>query len=219
MRNIELSNDEYYHIFNRGAAKGLIFNDFIDYRRFLLNMLVFNSDEPVGGLYALSVSDFVDIKSKNEPVVEIIAYCLNPNHFHIILKQLVDGGISKFMHKIQKGYSYYFNSRNDRSGTLYQGTFKAVHIDTDEYLQHVSAYINLNSHVHKLGAPVPRIRSSWDEYVGDGGLKICKTDIVLDSFKDAESYKKFALESLEDILRRKKLLIKGKVNGEMLLLE
>jgi len=77
-------------------------------------------------------------------LVEIIVYCLNPNHYHIILRQVSEGGVSKFMLKLSSGYSSYFNKKNKRSGSLFQGRFKAVHIDSNEYLLYLSAYVNKN---------------------------------------------------------------------------
>lgn len=137
--------------------------------------------------------------------MNIIAYCLNPNHYHFILEQLVDGGISEFMKRIG-GYTLYFNNKNKRSGALFQGRFKAVHIDSNEYLLHVSSYVNLNDRVHQLGCSTPKLvdsRSSWGEYIDKRINGICEKSVILDQFKDDDEYKQFALASLELIMQRK----------------
>lgn len=77
-------------------------------------------------------------------MVKFIAYCINPNHYHFILQQVSEKGIEKFMQRLGMGYAKYFNNRRKRSGTLFQGKFKARHIDSNEYLLHVSSYVNLN---------------------------------------------------------------------------
>ncbi len=79
----------------------------------------------------------------------MIAYCLNPNYFHFILEEILEKGIEKFMQKLGGGYPRYFNEKHHRTGALFQGKFKSVHIDSDEYLLHVSAYVNnLNICIH-----------------------------------------------------------------------
>ena len=74
-------------------------------------------------------------------LVEIVAYCLNPNHYHLIVKQISEKGIERFMQKIGTGYTNYFNKRYERSGALFQGKFKSIHIDSNEYLLHLSVYV------------------------------------------------------------------------------
>jgi putative transposase len=90
-----------------------------------------------------SFDDLLKIKNIN-PIVAIGAYCLMPNHFHLLITPLEDGGIPKFMLKLQTAYSMYFNIKNKRSGALFQGAFKSIHLDTDEYLRYIYSYIHLN---------------------------------------------------------------------------
>ena len=92
---------------------------------------------------------------RGEPLVAIGAYCLMPNHFHLLVKEISAGGISKFMEKLGTGYSMYFNKKNGRTGFLFQGNFKAEHVDSDEYLKYLFAYIHLN--------PVKLIEAEWKE--------------------------------------------------------
>ncbi|KKQ83451.1 MAG: Transposase [Parcubacteria group bacterium GW2011_GWB1_38_8] len=107
------------------------------------------------------------------------------------------------MHKLCMGYSKYFNAKYHRSGALFQGKFKAIHIDTDEYLLYLSAYVNLNDKAHKHHG---NSRSSWKEYMDINVNGLCKKDIVLDHFKSRIEYAKFAKDALKSIVERKLLL-------------
>ena len=201
MRKIKLAKGEIYHILNRGVEKRNIFIDQEDLERFFECMIVFNSIQPSGSLHEQS---FQKDKIERKPLVNFIAYCLLPNHFHFILEQVEENGISKFMKRLQGGYSWYFNNKYKRSGSLFQGPFKSKHVDSNEYLLHVSAYVNLNDkQKSSLGDPVAKlVKSSWNEYTNpkNSPINICpKKEIVLEQFRTTDEYKKFALSSLEDI--------------------
>ena len=161
-------------------------------------MIEFNTIKPIGSIYEEEFRK----KSLGTPttkLVNIIAHILNPNHFHFILEQVSDKGIEKFMQKLGGGYTRYFNVRHSRNGVLFQGKFKSVHIDSDEYLLYLSAYVNLNDRIHKL--PDGSSFSSWNEYLGQNQQEeICLKDIILDRFKDKEDYRKFAEDTAETIL-------------------
>lgn len=196
MRKVNLAVGEIYHIFNRGVDKRIIFADQKDLDRFFLSMISFNSVEPIGSLYEQS---FLKDEIK-QPLVNFVAYNLLPNHFHLILEQVSEGGISQFMKRLQGGYTWYFNNKYKRSGSLFQGAFKSIHIDSNEYLLHVSAYVNLNDKL--LGDRTAKLgKSSWEEYVNfSDNFGICKKkDIILDQFKSMKEYKKFALNTIEDV--------------------
>lgn len=213
MRNIILAEGEYYHIYNRGVEKRIIFEDKIDYARFLESMVEFNTIDPIGSLYELSFSHLATRSPSTEPLVEIVAYCLNPNHFHMILKQVAEHGISKFMKRLGGGYSWYFNNRYKRSGSLFQGPYRAKHVSRDEYLLRLSAYVNLNDRVHLLGDQVAKYGSgitSWADYVGETESlssdkqesssfvkkAACANDVILGQFASKHAYKKFAEQTL-----------------------
>ena len=106
------------------------------------------------------------------------------------------------MHRLGGGYTRYFNIKNKRNGVLFQGNFKAIHIDSNQYLLHLSAYVNLNNRVHQLKNNTSR--SSWDEYSGRRD-NLCTKKIILEQFKTIGEYQEFAESSLRDILERKKL--------------
>ena len=152
-RRIAFSEGEYYHIYNRGVDKRDIFMEGKDYLRFQKMLYVANSIKPV--VYKTIQGVPLDKIEREELVVAIGAYCLMTNHFHILVKEISEGGITRFMEKLGTGYSMYFNKKYDRTGFLFQGNFKAEHVDNDEYLKYLYSYIHLN--------PVKLIDSTWKE--------------------------------------------------------
>src|SRR3990167_5769116 len=132
MRRQPIVTGEYYHIYNRGVDKRDIFNNQKDMDRFIESILEFNRTEGIMSLANLRKTQ-IEAKPLSEPLVAFVSFCINPNHFHFVLKQLVDGGISDFLKKLQGGYTYYFNICNGRSGSLLQGTFKSVLIKDENY--------------------------------------------------------------------------------------
>ena len=164
-RPTALATLESYHIYNRGAHKNPIFLSSEDYERFLLLLYLSNSREPVNlrdlkekhkGLTFVLLRELLTV---NQDLVEVFAYALLPNHFHIVMRQKVDGGIARFMQKLCTGYSMYFNLRHGHSGTLFQGRFKSNHVNTDPYFKWIFAYVHLN--------PISILESGWRE----GGVK------------------------------------------------
>jgi len=199
MRKVKFINGEYYHIFNRGVDKRAVFMEQDDLQRFFQGMKEFNNIEPIGSIYENSFRKD-QLGNSVSKLVNFICFCLNPNHYHFILEQSVEQGIEKFMHRLGIGYTQYFNKKYERSGFLFQGPFKAIHIDSNEYLLHLSAYVNLNERVHEFGNGVSK--SSWVEYTKNLD-NFCKKSIVLDQFKDASEYKTFAEDALKSIKERK----------------
>lgn len=199
MRNIDFTIGEHYHIFNRGVDGRNIFSDRYDLERFLQSMTIFNSTEPIGSIYenSFNKSELGGRASKSSKLVSFICFCVNPNHYHFLISPLVDDGVEKFMHKIGTGYTMYFNEKHKRSGVLFQGKYKAIYIDSNEYLLHLSAYINLNDKIHQLGGSASKlVRSSWEEYSGDAcDDDFCDKEIVLGQFSGKKEYVKFAAEA------------------------
>lgn len=194
-------------MYNRGVDRRAVFADRYDLQRFLQSMDEFNTAEPIGSIYEMSFLDHkIKSKKKLKCLVKFIAYCLNPNHYHFILQQAKDGGVSEFMKRLGGGYTWYFNHKHDRSGSLFQGIFKSKHIDTNEYLLHLSVYVNLNNRIHKLGGETAKLsKSSWEEYIQKTHERFCGKKIVTAQFNSPKEYEKFAENSLVDILDRKRL--------------
>ena len=183
-----------------------------DYARFFQSMDLFNALEPIGSIFENSFrqkSPLGGLASKlkrNKKLVEFICFCLNPNHYHFILKQISNRGIEKFMHRLATGYTGYFNKKEKRTGVLFQGPFKSVHIETNEQLLHASVYVNLNNKVHRLGGEASKSLSSWDEYTGKSQYNFCNKKDVLGQFRNKTDYKKYAERTLGSILERKEIL-------------
>ena len=132
-------------MYNRGVEKRIIFNNEHDYQRFLLLLLLVNDEKAVDVQLLFRDYSIPElINQKRKPLVSVLGFCLMPNHYHLILKETSDNGISKFMHKLGTGYTLYFNVKNERSGSLFQGTYKAKHAEDDRYLKYLFEYIHLN---------------------------------------------------------------------------
>lgn len=208
MRKTQFVNNEYYHIFNRGVDKRETSLNYEDMARFFQSMSEFNTIEPIGSIFENSFRNTAlgGSTAKSEKLVNFVCYCLNPNHYHFILEQVADNGIQKFMHRLGGGYTWYFNNKYKRTGSLFQGRYKSVHIDTNEYLLHVSAYVNLNNKAHQFGGSTAKLTmSSWKEYLKNSKEGFCNKEIVLGQFNNIEEYKKFAEDSLKNIREKKEM--------------
>lgn len=138
-RNINLSTDEYYHLYNRGNSKQVIFHN--DEDRYYFQKLLLNlNTEKRTALRNVSRT----VTEGDERIVSIGAYCLMPNHFHILVKQEKNNGITLFMKKVLTAYVMYFNKKYSRTGGLFEGRFKSKYVSTDNYLKYLYAYIHLN---------------------------------------------------------------------------
>lgn len=210
LRKTIFATNEIYHVYNRGVEKRPIFLYRRDYIRFLdvTNYYRF-ANCPIKFSYfkqlALKERENILKKLKEESrlLVDILAFCLMPNHFHFLLKQITDKGISKFMAKITNGFSHYFNMRHDRSGHLFQGNFGAVRIDGDEQFMHVSRYIHLNpvaSYLMEIENLASYEYSSYPEYVGNPS-RFTNVKEALSYFNNPKKYKEF-VEDQADYARR-----------------
>ena len=157
---------EYYHIYNRGVDKREIILDKYDLDRFLESIEEFNTPDQIGSIFELS---FIKNKlggstTKSNKLVSLVAYCVNPNHFHFLITPLMERGVEKFMQKIG-AYTRYFNEKHKRNGVLFQGKFRSKHVDSNKYLTHLSAYINMNNRSLLGGRTTKLSKSSLGEYV------------------------------------------------------
>lgn len=140
---------EYYHLYNRGIDKRVIFKSQGDYRRFMMLLYIANNQDvlKIDNLTNILHKNYEEIMimEKGKPLVSIGAWCLMSNHFHLLVRQEIDGGITKFMRKLGTGYSMFFNIKYERQGALFGGPFKSKCIKVDDnYLQQLLAYIHLN---------------------------------------------------------------------------
>lgn len=144
IRPVTLLEGEFYHVYNRGTDKRVLFRDDTDSKRFLKLLYISNSVQSINVRNILRKNSDPYSFERGDPLVSIGAYCLMPNHFHLLLTPRVEDGISRFMKKLGTGYSMYFNKRYNRTGTLFEGPFKAKWADDDIYLKYLYAYIHLN---------------------------------------------------------------------------
>jgi putative transposase len=210
LRKTILATTEIYHIYNRGVEKRPIFLNKRDYVRFLDATDYYrfvNCPMKFSYFRKLALKErgsvFKKLEGESKRFVDIFAFCLMPNHFHFLLKQLTDKGISKFMAKITNGFSHYFNIRHARSGYLFQGNFGAVRVEDDEQFIHVSRYIHLNpvaSYLIEVKNLASYEYSSYPEYMGKSS-RFTNTKEILSYFKDPKEYKKF-IEDHADYARK-----------------
>jgi putative transposase len=146
--------EEYYHIYNRGMQKQPIFESDKDRLRFLFLLLAFQGKDSIPNI-SRTLKQFVQSSTLNieqdfiaeilkEKIIELIVFCLMPNHFHLIVREKTEGGIAKYMQRVLTAYTKYFNTRHEKTGHLFQGSYKSVFIEDDEQLMHTSAYIHKN---------------------------------------------------------------------------
>lgn len=216
MRKDLLVNGEYYHIFNRSIAKYQIFNNEKDYERFRSLVEYYRYDNlfyrfsemiQLKPLHRKTIMN--DLLKSGDLIVEIVAYCFMPTHFHLILKQVSDNGITLFTKKVLDSYTRNFNIDHGRKGPLWEGHFKNILIDSDEQMLHLSRYIHLNP----VSAGLVKKPNQWEfssylEYINKVDDGLCQFKEVIDVSED--KYKEFVLDQIsyqKEISKIKKLLL------------
>ena len=226
-RKVTFVNNQFYHVYNRGVEKRDIFMNEKDYLRFVHDLYEFNDQDIVINsqyYYYRSPAPIVGkLRSKGRKLlVNILCFCLMPNHYHLILEQLVNDGIFRFMQKLGTGYTNSFNLKYERVGSLFQGRYKAIHINKESYLLHLSRYIHLN--------PVELIEPNWEEngiknwkkvneflesyrwssyldYIGKKNFpSVINKELISGYFDTPEEYKKFVMSWLVDDMKNVKSL-------------
>lgn len=150
LRKDSFITGEYYHLYNRGVDKRDIFKNEKDYERFMMLLYIANNQDvlKLDNLINILHKDYrqIMVLDKGKPLVSIGSWCLMTNHFHLLVRQEIDGGITKFMRKIGTGYSMFFNAKYQRQGALFGGPFKSKCIKADDnYMRQLFAYIHLNA--------------------------------------------------------------------------
>ncbi len=206
-RKVPLVSGYFYHIVNRGISEIPVFKSSWNYKRFLEYLSYYqNINTPGRYSYFLQLSSderneiLSQMKNEKDFYLDLIAYCLMPSHFHLLVKQNIDNGISTFMSKITNSYTRYFNLKNGRKGSLFQGGFKAVKINNEKQLLHVSRYIHLNPYSSGLVKSLADLDdypySSLSEYLHQSKNK-CQKSIILSYFRQNNSYKEFVFDRAE----------------------
>lgn len=199
---------ELYHVLNRGVDKRNIVMDNHDRWRFIHNLYAFNDRNHVLNLYRafnitspvseVRLHSFHSMEDTRERIIDIHAWCLMENHYHLILSERVESGISLFLQKLNGGYSHYFNERHTRSGALFQGKTKKKPIDSDAYFLHILNYIHLNPLDYVQGAQmwrgqkidnIPKALTQletyrWSSYLDYAGKKNIPSILTQEIFKE-----------------------------------
>jgi len=218
MRREKFVNGNVYHVFNRSIAGYKIFNYPDDFKRFITSIKYYQIPRKISFSAYLKVNKIKNpgtpsiIKStQEEPIVEIISYCIMPTHIHLILLQIKDNGISAFMNNILNSYTRYLNLKIKRKGPLWEGRFKSVLVQTGEQLLHLTRYIHLNPvTAYIVDKPELWEFSSYKEFIEKRKIeeKICNFDRILDI--KPESYREFVNDNINfqrELARIKNLLI------------
>lgn len=196
-RNTGQAPDEIYHIYNRGVMKREIFIDDRDYIRFLFLIFFFQSSTHNFDHVTRSISYFgkhrmFDIKDEvikeinQSRDVSLLAFTLQPNHFHLIVKELGEGGIAKYLQRIGNSHTKYFNIKYKQTGHLFQNSYRSVHIEDNEQLLYTSAYVH--KHVPKLSYEW----SSLQDYIKKNRWgNLLDTSLILEQFKNPEEYQQW----------------------------
>lgn len=182
MRLFPFISGQYYHVYNRGVDKRTVFLRYGHYHRFISTIdSILNTGSATP---RLKYNQSLALKLK----VEIIAYTLMPNHYHFLIKQLLDDGITEFMHKLDTSYTKYINLNLHRTGRLFENTFKAKRLENDEIFLHVARYIHLNAIIARV---VPSLElwpwSSYLETIGKRESSFCNINEILKYFPESNA--------------------------------
>jgi len=199
IRKESLENNEFYHIFTRSISKYIVFNDQSEYERMiglisLHRFIDFNYSYSQFTELGIQTQQRIirDLKNTNKLLVEIVAFCIMPTHIHLLLKQISNDGITKYMGRILNSYSKYFNTKHQRSGPLWASNFKNLLVSDDEQLLHLTRYIHLNPASAGLVKKLYSWQySSYKEYINTPNDKnnVCNYEDIIDL--DPKQYARF----------------------------
>lgn len=209
MKRYNIAPEEYLHIYNRGALKQPIFFNDRDKKRFLLLILLlqspveFKNTDRIFKEFLQNPELYIQgqVEQLKNRYVELVTFCLMPNHFHLIVRELKEGGIAKYMQRVQNAYTKYINTKYERSGHLFQGPYKAINIESNKQLLHLSCYIHKNSKEMKEWKN-KELDFPWSSYQ-DCAVKnrwgdFLKHDVITSQFtgRKEDSYRNFVSTSL-----------------------
>jgi len=232
MRKEKFVIGDYVHVYNRGNRKELIVRDEKDKWRFMQGLRFFNDSHSSANILrqisALKpdTSKLVELDREPEtvfeigwppnwpekdPLVKILCYCLKPNHFHLLLQEIREDGISKFMHKLGVGFANYYNAKHQEVGRIFQGPYKAKMVKGQIYLEYLSVYIQVINVLELLpGGPKASFKnldkalkfveaypfSSYPDYLGLRKSLIIDKDLLGKIFPEQNDYRKFARDTI-----------------------
>lgn len=212
----------HYHIYNRGVDKRTIFEEEADKWRFLQAITLFNHQDSRSevlwklenrdkGANMKTLKEYLDDREE-KPLVKVMADCLMDNHYHLILEEIAEDGISKFMQKLGTSYTMYFNKKYDRSGSLFQGSYKSVEVENNKYLKYLLVYINVINPAELKGVDLNskegiekalKVAANYDwsthkEYLDERDSFVIDKGVLDHLFESPQKYKEFAEMALEE---------------------
>lgn len=204
-RRTPLVTGEFYHIYNRGVARQPTFLIKHDYEQALLTLSYYHFVNPpmrlsrFKGLIQKEQNAVLDKIQSNARHVEIVSFVFMPNHFHFLLKQLTENGISTFLSQFTNSYTKYFNTKRNRVGAIFQGVFKSVHVESDEQLLHLSRYIHLNPVVSSVILENKLLSYPWSslpDYIKSESSFVWLNPI-LEYFSSPRDYERFIFDQVD----------------------
>lgn len=205
VRKIVFLNDAYYHVFNRGIDRRVTFTNKREYIR-AKELLHFYQFATIPLRFSRFTQLPIDQQQehlntmiRSGKIVDIIAYCFMPNHFHLLLRQKKDKGITTFVSNFINAYTKYFNTKHERLGPLFQGVFKAVFIESDEQLIHLTRYVHLNPIASSLISPIQLATYPWSSYpmyISRANDTIVEKDSIIPILSLVPDYKTFVTDQI-----------------------
>ena len=226
MRKEPFGIGDYVHVYNRGNKKQAIVKDEHDKQHFLQILFYFNTEttppnqfQDLRSNLRFNLNEFIwlDSWAPRKPIVKILAFMLMKNHFHLLLEEVADGGIAKFMQRLGTGMTMYYNTRHQETGTLFQGSYKAKVVDRDLYLKYLNVYIQVKNGFELYNGGFEVAMKEFDKaykwvtefpygslsyYYGKVTTPIVDKDLFLEIFASSEDYKNFAKECMIELESR-----------------
>lgn len=215
MRKEYFEEGQFYHIYNRGVDKRVIFTNDREKLRFINSLYVLNNFLDIPSRFDIFSLEPREFLTPIKPYVKIVAGCLMSNHYHLMLTPLREKGVSQFLHKSGSSYAHYFNRLHERTGRLFESTFKAKHVDRHEYAAYLTQYIHLNPvelYRTKIGTSAEETLKNVENYQWSSlpiylGKESPFSLIVAAEFRDevldmdSVLYKNFLAELYQDLYR------------------
>lgn len=226
MRKESFGVDDYVHVYNRGNKKQEIVKGERDRQHFLQMLFYFNTEitppnqfQDLRDNLRFNLNEFIWLDSwvPRKPIVKILSFILMKNHFHLILEEVVQNGIAKFMQRLGTGMTMYYNTRYQETGTLFQGSYKAKIVDKDVYLKYLNVYIQVKNGFELYNGGFEAAIKDFDKaykwvmeypygslshYYGKVTMPIIDKNLFLEIFTSPDDYKNFAKECILDLENR-----------------
>lgn len=211
--------DSYVHVYTRGVKKLPIFRQRGDLQRLLFNLYYFNHAERMPDNWKRELEtlgnpghfQWPDAWGERQPIISILAFSIMPNHLHLMIKEIVEGGTSRFMHRVSMGYSKFINEKYGENGSLFQRPFKSRLVEEDADFRNLAVYVMVKNPFELYPGGLRRAIENFDDaydraardsfnslgaYAGNRDLPIITKDLLGELFETPNSFKEFARETM-----------------------